>query len=65
MHITRVLFAFNGSTIYKSITNTKNYLEIEFHETLKRVVSANAILKHYKSSSLVTLIRYAMVLSFF
>ena len=65
MHITRVLFAFNGSPIYKSITKTKNYLELEIHEILKRVVSANAILKHYKSSSLVTLIRYKLVLSFF
>ena len=30
----------------------KKYPELEAHETLKRVASANAILNHYKSSSL-------------
>ena len=51
--------------MYKSLTKTKNFSELEAHETLKRVASANAILKHYKSSSLITLKRHAMVLSFF
>ena len=41
------------------------YSELEAHETLKRVNSANAILKHYKSSSLITVKRHVMVLSFF
>ena len=37
--------------MYKSLTKTnKKYSEIEAHETLKRVASANAIIKHYKSS---------------
>ena len=40
--------------MYKSLTKTKKYSELEAHETLKRVASANAIIKHY-----------AMVLSFF
>ena len=39
--------------MYKSLTKTKNS-DIEAHEILKRVASANAILKHYKSSSLMT-----------
>ena len=43
----------------------KKYPELEAHETLKRVASANAILKHYISSSLITVKRHAMVLSFF
>ena len=30
----------------------KRYSEFEAHETLKRVASANAIIKHYKSSSM-------------
>ena len=60
-----VLFAFNGSPMYKSLTKAKKYSELETHETLKRVASANAILKHYKSSSLITVKRHAMVLSFF
>ena len=37
--------------------------EFEAHETLKRVASANAIIKHYKSSSLITVKRHAMVLN--
>ena len=52
--------------MYKSLTKTnKKYSELEAHETLKRVASANAIIKHYKSSSLITVKRHAMVLSFF
>ena len=51
--------------MYKSLTKTKKYSELEAHEALKRVASANAILKHYKSSSLITVKRHAMVLSFF
>ena len=51
--------------MYKSLTKTKKYSELEAHETLKRVASANAIKKHYKSSSLITVKRHAMVLSFF
>ena len=43
----------------------KKYPELEAHETLKRVASANAILKHYIRSSLITVKRHAMVLSFF
>ena len=66
MHISCVLFASNGSPIYKLLTKTKiKYPELEAHETLKRVASANAILKHYISSSLLTVKRHAMVLSFF
>ena len=45
--------------------NKKKYLELEAHETLKRVASANAIIRHDKSSSLITVKRHAMVLSFF
>ena len=44
------------------LTKTKKYSELEAHETLKRVDSAKAILKHYKSSSLITVKRHAMVL---
>ena len=51
--------------MYKSLTETKKYSELEAHEALKRVASANAIIKHYKSSSLITVKRHAMVLSFF
>ena len=51
--------------MYKSLTKTKKYSELEAHETLKRVASANAIIKHYKSYSLITVKRHAMVLSFF
>ena len=51
--------------MYKSLTKAKKNPELEAHETLKRVASANAILKHYKSSSLITVKRHAMVLSFF
>ena len=51
--------------MYKSLTKAKKYSELVTHETLKRVASANAILKHYKSSSLITVKRHAMVLSFF
>ena len=60
------LFASNGSPMYKSLTKTKQkYSELEAHEILKRVASANAIVKHNKSSSLITVKRHAMVLSFF
>ena len=59
-----VLFASNESPMYKSLTKTKKYSELEAHETLKRAASANAIIKHYKSSSLITVKRHAMVLSF-
>ena len=52
--------------MYKSLTKTKKkYSELEAHETLKRVASANAILKHHKSSSLITVKCHAMVLNFF
>ena len=51
--------------MYKSLTKTKKILKLEAHETLKRVASANAIIKRYKSSSLITVKRHAMVLSFF
>ena len=51
--------------MYKSLTKTKKYSELEAHETLKIVASANAIINHYKSSSLKTVKRHAMVLSFF
>ena len=51
--------------MYKSLTKTKKYSELEAHETLKRVISANAIIKHYKSSSLIIVKRHAMVLSYF
>ena len=51
--------------MYKLLTKTKKYSELEAHETLKKVASANAIIKHYKSSSLLTVKRHAMVLGFF
>ena len=50
--------------MYKSLTKTKKYSDLEAHETLIRVASANAIIKHYKGS-LITVKRHAMVLSFF
>ena len=51
--------------MYTSLTKTKkNNSELETHETLKRVASAIAILKHYTSSSLITVKRRAMGLSF-
>ena len=51
--------------MYKSLTKTKKkYSELEIHETLKRLASANAIFKHYKSS-LMNIKCHAMVLSFF
>ena len=50
--------------MYKLLNKAKKYSELEIHETLKRVASANAILKHCKSS-LITVKRHAMVLSFF
>ena len=50
--------------MYKSLTK-KKYLELEAHETLKRVASAIAISKHHRSSSLITVKRHVMVLSFF
>ena len=52
---------------YVQIVNknkNKKYSELEAHETLKRMASANAIIKHDKSS-LITVKRHAMVLSFF
>ena len=64
MHISCLLFASIESPIYKSLTKTKKYSEVEAHEALKRVASANAIIKHYKSSSLITVKCHAMVLSF-
>ena len=48
MHISCVLFASNGSPMYKSVTKTKKYSELEAHETLKRVASANAIFNTIK-----------------
>ena len=52
--------------MYKSLTKTKNTQSSKpGHETLKRVASANAIIKHYKSSFLITVKHHAMVLSFF
>ena len=51
--------------MYKSLTKTKKYSELEAHETLKRVASANAIIKHYKSFSIIPVKRHAVVLSFF
>ena len=48
--------------MYKSLTKTRKYSELEAHEAL---ASANAIIKHYKGSSLITIKRHAMVLSFF
>ena len=51
--------------MYKTLTKTKNYSELETHETLKRVASAYANLKHYNISSLITVKRHAMDLSFF
>ena len=50
---------------YVQIVNLKKILRAWTRETLKRVASANAIWKHYKSSSLITVKRHAMVLSFF
>ena len=50
--------------MYKSLTKTKKYSELEAHETLKRVASTYAMIKHYKSS-LITAKHHAMVLSFF
>ena len=46
-------------------TNHELNPELEAHEMLKRVASANAILKHYTSSSLISVKCHAMVLSFF
>ena len=51
--------------MYKSLTRIKQNSELEAHETLKRVASANAIIKHYKSFSLITVKHHAVVLSFF
>ena len=66
MRISCILFASNGSPTYKSLTKAKKkYSELETHETLKRVTSINAILKHYESTSLMTVKRHAMVLGFF
>ena len=65
MQIFCLVFASDGSPLYELLIKTKKYSELEAHETLKRVASANAIIKHYKSSSLITFKRHAMVLSFF
>ena len=47
---------------YVQIVNlNKKYSELEAHEALKRVASANTIIKHYKSASLITVKRHAMV----
>ena len=51
--------------MYKSLTKTKKYSELEAHETLKSVASENAIINNYKSSSFITVKCHAMVLSFF
>ena len=59
------IFASNGPPMYKLFTKTKKNSELEAHEALKRVATANAIIKYYKSSSLITIKRHAMVLSFF
>ena len=37
--------------MYKSLTKMEKYSELEAHEALKREASANANIKHYKSSS--------------
>ena len=65
MHSSCLLFASNGSLLYKSLTKTKKTPKLEAHEALERVASANAKIKHYQSSSLITVKRHAMVLSFF
>ena len=54
---------FQWITYVQIVNLSKKYSELEAHETLKRVASATAILKHYKSSSLITVKRHAMVLS--
>ena len=51
--------------MYKSLTKTNKYSELEAHETMKRVALANAIIKHCKSSILITVKRHAMVINFF
>ena len=49
--------------MYKSLTkNKKKYSELETFESLKRIASANAMLKDYKMSSSITVKRHAMVL---
>ena len=59
-------FIFFQWITYVQIVNlNEKYSELEAHETLKRVASANALIKHYKRSSLITVKRHAMVLSFF
>ena len=50
MHISCVLFASNGSPMYKSSTKTNYTQRLETHGILKRVASANAILKHFKKN---------------
>ena len=50
--------------MYKSLTKTKNYSELETHEALKRVASANSISKHF-TSCLITVKRRAMVSKLF
>ena len=50
--------------MYKLLTKQNNTQSLK-HETLKRVTSANAILKQYKSSSLISVKRHAVVLSLF
>ena len=53
---------FQWITYVQIVTKTK---QLEAHETLKRVTSAKAIIKHYTRSSLITVKRHAVVLSFF
>ena len=68
MHISCVLCASNVIPMcfqwIAYVQIVKKYSELETHETLKRVVSANAILQHYKHSSLKTVKHHAVVLSF-
>ena len=58
MHISCLLFVSNGSPMYKSLTKTKKYSE------LMKPMQQIAIIKHYKSSSLITVKRHEMVLRF-
>ena len=55
---------FQRDTYVQIVNQNKNNSELAY-ETLKRVASANTILKYYKSSSLITVKRHAMILSFF
>ena len=62
--IFHVFYLLPWITYVKIVKLNKKYPELEAHETLKRVASANAILKHYISPSLITVKCHAMVLSF-